>query len=232
MSDSESYLYDSAQVIAGTTAFSILAEVQSILAHTVFECSTAIPTLDSEVGSVAANIDSGILRASGRASLNLNSKADDTLTMLRPFSGSDPARLSISVDITVASYPNDLSVRYWRNEIHILSLPVDFRRIIALCLNSTRTIEKTLSNSSLLSCTPSAVAAVLGAIRTNLDGLMGSEGLNSSLGFNLRPALGCAVDFSLEVSQLGIKGPGGVFSVSAKQEGHATVRILNATMTG
>jgi hypothetical protein len=154
------------------------------------------------------------------------------MTMLKPFSGSDPTRLAISVGITVASYPNDLSVRYWRTENHVLSLPVDFRGIISLCLGSTRIIEETLSNSTVSSCTPKAVKAALGDIRTNLDDSPRSDGLYASLSFNLRPSFVCAVDFSWEVSQFGIKGPEGVFSVSAVQEGHATVRILNATMTG
>jgi hypothetical protein len=230
--DAESYLYDSAQVLTGTVALSILDNVQAILSKGVFDCSNARALVSEEVAGLSTSVNIGPLRVSELVSVSPDVKADDNLSMLSPFNGSGDGRLSLSLMVIASGDLSGAGVGFSKNDTHVLNLPVRFSEILAFCTDSVRVVGDYLSRTSVTNCTWDVIGPVASSVGANLAGDARRMGLTYSLSLQIESKTDCRVSFRSSVSQLGIEGPGGQFSVEAELGGLASIHVWHPAATG
>ncbi|MDA4121014.1 MAG: hypothetical protein OK404_01240 [Thaumarchaeota archaeon] len=230
--DAESRLYDSAQVLTGAVALSILDNTQAILSQGAFDCSNARALVSEEVAGLSTYVDNGPLKVSELVALSPDVKADDNLFLLSPFNGSGDGRLSLSLTVTASGELNGTGVGFSKSENHILNLPVRFSEILAFCTISARAVGDYLSRTSVTNCTWDAIGPAASAVGAGLAGDARRMGLTYSLSFQVESTPDCRVSFRSMVSQLGIEGPGGQFSVEAELGGLASIQVWHAAATG
>jgi hypothetical protein len=230
--DAESYLYDSAQVLTGTVALTILDGAQAILSQGLFDCSNARALVSEEVAGLSTSAVSGPLGVSELVSVGPDAKADDNLSMLSPFNGSGDGRLSLSLKVIASGDLNGAGVGFSKNENHVLNLPVRFSEILAFCTDSVHVVGDYLSRTSVTNCTGDAIGPAAFAVGASLAGDARRMGLTYSLSFQVESTTDCRVSFRSMVSQLGIDGPRGQFSVEAELGGLASIQVWHPAATG
>ena len=231
-SDAESYLNDSAQALTGTVALSILDTVQEILAQGVYDCSNGWARVSEQVAELSSYVDTGVLRVTELVSVSPDVKADDNLSMLAPFNGSGEGRLSLSLRVITAGGLAGARVWFSKDESHVLSLPVRFSEILAFCRDSVSTVGELLAKTSVTNCTRDSIGPAVSSVVGNLAVKARDQGLAYSLSFQVESNTICAVNFRSTVSQAGIQGPRGQFTVVAELEGSASVQVWHAAATG
>jgi hypothetical protein len=224
-SEAEVQTYDQAHLLSGVAALELLDRVQSFISLGQFQCSNMSEVIGSSIALLRSSATEGTLSVNETLSPGPTWRVDDNLTMLRPFNGSNPGDLSLSV-LTVESGGSPSSgVVLHRVEAHVMNLPVHIPTLVSFCLSSVRYLEDYLSNSSVSSCAVGTLDPLLAVPTSTLMGEAGALGMAYSLTYSFSTSGVCGLEFISHVSQLGVAGPLGEFDASVEQEASASVRL-------
>lgn len=224
--DEMSLVSDTAAVMAGTQALSLLGEMQSFLSSRVLPCNAAT----NLVSSVAESLRSSEREGEDIVSESIMAGGDlairDNLSMLRPFNGSSAGNLNFRVQVqSSGSYPAG-DVIYHRSETHSVTLPLSLAALTSFCEMSVKTIASMLSSTTFANCTAGSVRPLLATEDAILRAQAFNRGLESSLAYNITLATACTVNYVLRVSQSGVSGPLGPFSVRVEELGSAVLQVF------
>lgn len=224
--DAENSLSSDALVLGGVGAMNLLGTAQDYLATTGFNCATAVQSSMNMLASLYDVERTGRLTVVTSASLAPGVDENDNMSMLKPFDGSQSGYVDISLRISSSGSYTSPGVSLERTESHLVHLPVRLEALASICSMGVRTLEASLEGSRPSNCTTSAVAPILSRASAGPAGMASSAGFAFGVSYAMDDSVGCSVHFNLDISQNGIEGPHGSFSVRMQEGGFADLRLV------
>ena len=202
----------------GAAGTNILLREQALLESSLFDCGSASATVSGEIEGLAdtqASANLTVVTAAGPAS---QGPASDNLSMLAPFGGYFYGLVDTVLHEELKGAASPLGVSYAKNETHYVHLPVRMGEMASDCDQALSDIEDAVSNTSLPECTASAVNSVIAKAEGGSSSRAAGSGFQLAVDSALVGAAPCSVDVRVEVSQVGVVGPAGSFSVALRGE--------------
>jgi len=204
---------DDSVAFEGAGGTNVLLREQTLLESNVFDCRSAVATVSQDISDLKDVQASANLTLVTTASPALHGPASDNLSMLSPFSGYLEGFVNTALHDRLKGAAATLGVSYAKNETHYVHLPLRLGDMVSDCDQALSDAEGVVSNTTLSECTSSAVYPVIAAA----VGLSGSEAAGSGFQFGVHSVIirtePCSIDITVGVSQAGVAGPGGNFSV-------------------
>ena len=195
VSDAEDSLSDGAAVLMGAAGMNILLEAQGALAAGPLDCQTARGRTAAIVAGLSDFQDSGGITVASTARLVPDAFLSDNLSMV-----ATGESLSGAVGIS-------------RSEVHLVHIPVDIDRLSNDCVGALGAVARDLSSEVPANCTGGAADPLaLEAIRS-AAARVSADGFAFGFAYSVVPGAECSVKLQLDISQTGIVGPGGPFTV-------------------
>ena len=208
--DSVDRLGDEFQALAAAEGASALLGVQSTLASEPLPCSSAEATLAKAVGSLSEVQSSLGVTVSSQAALAGGVGAADNMSALRPFNGSVPGDLDVSLRVTGTGTAPGVTLS--RTETHYAHLGVRVDAAVLDCRALADAVEGALVGSAPSNCTYGAVRPIVqegaGAAASSAEG----DGFRAGVSFSVAGSGRCEVTFLVTLVQSEVQGPGGPFS--------------------
>jgi hypothetical protein len=224
----ESAAYDYSQVQSGAEALTLLGGVQSSLGHQALECTTASQELAATFARFSALVVYQGVTITERLSVGSPGPADDNMSILRPFNGSEPGWLAMDLAIGERGNFSAVGVVYSKSEVHVVSLPVLITKLLELCSDAVNALKSDLAGANFTSCEPAAIGALVARGAAPFQADASAAGFRFSTELTVDQTDGCTANLVSEVSQSDIPGPGGPFTVQVEQAYSVQVRISNS----
>jgi len=224
--DTEDSLSNGASVLAGVSAISLLGRAQDALAATTFICSTAVESTAKLIADLSdiERIDG--LTVITSASLAPSAPYNDNMSMVKPFDGSLAGYVDILLEIRAFGSSASAGVSLEKTEAHLVHLPVRLEAASSTCTAGVELLKASLEGSRPSNCTASAIGPILTRASSGPSAMAASAGLGFGIRYTIDGSTGCSVYFTLYISQNGIGGPHGAFSVRMQQAGVAYLRLV------
>lgn len=220
--DAEDSLTDGSLALEGAGAMNLLVKAQTSISSESLSCPTAVESVSSEIGALSDAQSAGNLSVSVTAKMAAGTSMNDNLTMLAPFNGSVAGDLDISLyTLAVGGFASD-GVSLFKNETHLVHLPMQLDVAAADCVSAVQNIAQAISSVTISNCTTSAIAPLMADASRGSASDAARDGFEFSLKFDLIGNAPCTVTYQLTIGQVGIQGPGGVFTVRMAEEGSAS----------
>lgn len=221
VSDAEDSLSDGAAVLMGAAGMNILLEAQGALAAGPLDCQTARGRTAAIVAGLSDFQDSGGITVASTARLVPDAFLSDNLSMVAPFNGSVLGGVDISISMVATGESLSGAVGISRSEVHLVHIPVDIDRLSNDCVGALGAVARDLSSEVPANCTGGAADPLaLEAIRS-AAARVSADGFAFGFAYSVVPGAECSVKLQLDISQTGIVGPGGPFTVRLVGEGVA-----------
>ena len=212
----EDSLAKNAHVLAAVGALDILGRAQDFLKTSSFTCDNAIASTTDLLASLDVIEQKDRLTVVTSASSAPSVSAFDNMSALKPFDGSIAGDVDISLNVRASGADPSSGVTVERAEVHQVHLPVRLEAASSECLSGAEFLKYSLENSKPSNCTDSEIRPIL----SKLSGVLSATAASAGFGFGLRYAIvhswGCFVYFDLFITQGGIDGPHGSFSVEMR----------------
>ena len=220
----EDSLSSDSHVLAAVGAADILGRAQDSLEKNTYTCGNAIDSTTSLLANLAV-----IERKDGVTVVTSASSAPsvttfDNMSAIKPFEGSIAGDVDISLKVRVSGAVPSSGVSIERNEIHQVHLPVHLEAAVSECVSGVETLKSALENSRPSNCTDEDISKILSKVSGTLSARAASAGFSFGVRYATFHSWGCFVYFDLRISQEGVEGPGGLFSVSVQQADFAYLR--------
>lgn len=220
----EDSLANDAHVLAAIGAVGILGRAQDFLGTTTFTCASAIESASSLLAGLAVMEQRDKLTVATSASSAPSVSAFDNMSALKPFDGSVSGQVDLTLSVrTSGAYPSS-GVSVERTEVHLVHLPVRLESAASECLSGVKVLKSSLENSSPSNCTDSEIRPTLSRVSTFLSATAASTGFGLSFRYAILHSWGCFVYFDLSITQEGVDGPHGSFSVVMQQADFAYLK--------
>ncbi len=220
-SDVENAFVDSAVALTGAGAADILMGVQSFLASRTFDCRDAVAQVSSWVNGTSASQKDGGITVDEWVQVAGAGPPQDNLTMLAPYNGFSQGGLDLALKTEAFGSDPGAGVSYAKNESHIVHLPVRLWAEAADCLQGVRYISEEIASENAANCTSSEVAPLMQAASQIPAGEASRDNFTFGLTYDFAYSGQCVVQFDVSLTQGGILGPGGTFSVAVQEAGSA-----------
>jgi hypothetical protein len=223
--EAEHLLWDSAAVSIGNVAFHLLAVAQGTLSSRPWGCNDAVGEASRWLAGLEGSLREASLTVYETLSLAAPATYTDNLSIMAPFDGSPRGSLSFLLQVNASGSSNSSAVSFARHDEHLLSLPVHLAAAAAICLDSEGSISSTLNSSAVTNCTRDAILSSVEAASSEPQANAASAGMALDVAFAQVAKNSCSIDFTVLVSQHGIEGPGGPFTVTVESAGSATLAV-------
>lgn len=217
-------LSDDAHILAAVGAVGILGRAQDFLEATTFTCASAIESTSNLLASLTIIEQKDKLTIATTASSAPSSSAFDNMSALKPFDGSVAGEVDISLNIRASSAYLSSGVSVERTEVHLVHLPVRLETAASDCVSGVEILKSSLENSRPSNCTDSDIRPILSSVTATLSATAASAGFGLGIGYAIVHSWGCFVYFDLHITQGGIDGPHGSFTVRMQQADFAYLR--------
>ncbi len=222
-SDAESYLYDRVQVMAGAEGITLLEQVQTLVSSRVFPCPGLPAAVASAVGMIQTSQTEGALTVNVSLTNGPNYTRSEDKGIYQPYNGSVRGSLNVFLTATELTTSSLFGVQFHESETSYLTLPARLSAIESYCEASISSIASDLGKVPTKGCNSTDISATTSAENQLLEQNAEAAGLASRISYSILGGPKCVVGYVLEVSQRGIAGPGGPFTLTA--EGGGTVLL-------
>jgi hypothetical protein len=214
----EDSLGDNAIAMVGAGATNLLEREQAFLDSVVLPCDRASALISSEVAGFADVQRSSDLTVWTSATMTNEGSATDDLSMVAPFNGLIPGDLDFAVRVVASGVDTAAGITYHRNETHFVHLPVRIQAAEADCLGAIRNVSAAVSDAAPPNCSATAIAPLLDEAIQGEASKASHDGFTLGFEFEVVKSIPCSVSLMISVDQLGIQGPGGLFSLRMREE--------------
>ncbi len=212
--NAESLLYAEGLVGAASTGLSLLASEQAAVAGTMFACQGAasqhLPTLaveyDAPAGLLA--VRSSVAPLDGAAGAQ-----EDNLSVLAPYAGVKEGSIGFAFNFSISAGPYD-GVSYHRSELHYVGLPGNLSLVQSFCRRASSLLLSAAAGQG--PCNASGVQREASLAVAAISADARTEGLVVDATTATNP-VSCLMSVAVVVTQSGLMGPGGQFSLSAEE---------------
>lgn len=229
--DAEDSMRVAFAVLSSAEASDALAAVQSLLSAGPMQCPSVTRVLSQEVAGVSESESAGGLSVSAAASLWSGGASGDNLTSVSPFQGAEPGALNLAVAIRAKGGVPAEGVSYSKVETHLVHLPVRLNQEVAECEGAASLLARSVEGTPM-NCTEDAVSPLMDRLGRALVSAASADGFRLALAYSFGGAQICTVRFRILVTEPGVQGPAGPFSVSVMEEGDATFAPPAQTQRG
>jgi hypothetical protein len=209
---------DDGLAFEGVAGTNVLLTEQAFLESNVLQCGSALATVSGEINGLTDSQASANLTVVTGASQPSQGPALDNLSMLAPFGGFVGGVVDTALHEEMKGDAATLGVSYAKNETHYVHLPVRIADMTSDCDSALSDARRVASAATPPQCAPPAVYHVI----AEAVGAVGSKAIGSGLRLAVNSTIvgtaPCSVDVTVEVSQAGIAGPGGIFGVNLRGE--------------
>lgn len=223
--NSESDLGDTAVVLAGSQSLGILLSLQDMLASKPHQCPTVLEQVKRFVGTVDLSGTQDGISVEESAVVVGGAVLPDNFSIIWPFNGSFPGGINLDVKVAWTGTSPLGDVSYHKTEVHRENLPVLLNLTASFCEASAAEIRSLLEGNPFPTCDASTIGLPIVALGEALRSRAAAEDLEFTVSYQVISSPGCYVDFTLRVTQNGVLGPGGAFTVGLEEETVVTVRI-------
>jgi hypothetical protein len=223
--NSESLLADTATVLGGTKALSLLDNLQSFLSSRTFQCTSALQDFWNYTSSLSASGNEDGVSVNETLTPGQDFSKDDNFSILKPFNGSYAGAINVNLVVRWSGVSPLRDVTYSKAEIHHLHLPVGLDLMTAFCNVSVGLVRTLLENQTYAACDYPALEPSLGVLENALQSQASVKGLAFSLEYQVESSHRCLVNFVCIVEQLDVAGPAGAFNVRVEQDETESLRV-------
>jgi hypothetical protein len=223
-SEAEDSLSNGALVLAGVGATNLLGRTQDFLAATAFNCATALESSANLIAGLSDIEQNDRITVVTSAALAPSANADDNMSMVKPYNGSLGGDVDIVLGVRASGSYASAGVSLERTESHLVHLPVRLEAAASVCAAGVEMLRGFLEGSRPSNCTSSALGPILSEASAGPSSMAASAGFGFGVRYAIDDSRGCAVYFNVYISQDGIDGPHGSFSVRMQQAGLAYLR--------
>ena len=215
-------LNDGAQISASVYGLRLLDQAQGLLGSRAWQCSTAMSSIREGISSFVSSDDEASGPIHGNATVIQGSDLVDDLPLERPFNGSMPGYFTIELDLK-ASETGAGGVSYHASQHELLSIPARLTSLISLCESSILVVKTAILNP-FAGCNESLLRAEVSDAVAPLVKEASSQGLRLSVSLSVNGGSRCSLWIVASVSQSGIQGPDGTFTLRVEQEERLSVQ--------
>lgn len=216
-------LNDGAQISASVYGLRLLDQAQGLLGSRAWQCSTAVSSIREGISSFVSSDDEASGSIHGNATVIQGSDLVDDLPLERPFNGSVPGYFTIELDLQ-ASETGAGGVSYHASQHELLNIPARLTSLISLCESSVLVVKKTVILNPFDGCNESLLRAEISDAVAPLVKEASSQGLRLSVSLSVNGGSLCSLWIVASVSQSGIQGPDGTFTLRVEQEERLNVQ--------
>lgn len=220
----EDSLSNDAHVLAAVGAAGILGRAQDFLETITFTCANAIESTTNLLASLDVMEQKDRLTVGTSASSAPSASAFDNMSALKPFDGSIAGDFDILLNVRASGADPSSGVTLERTEVHLVHLPVRLEAAASECVSGVEFLKSSLENSRPSNCTDSDIRPILSSATATLSATAASAGFGFGFRYAILHSWGCFVYFDLYITQGGIEGPHGSFSVGMQQADFAYLR--------
>ena len=221
----EDSLSKDAQVLAAVGAVGLLGSTQYFLGGASFNCATATEDTANQLASLYDIQRRNGLTVMSTASWAPSVSVYDNMSMVKPFDGSVAGFVDILVKITASGASLSSGVFLERSEFHLVHLPVRLVAAVSVCTTAVDVLKSSLEGSRPSNCTGSAIGPIMSRAIAGLSSMVASGGFGMSIKYAVVYSGGCFVYFDVNISQDGVEGPLGLFSLRVQEADFAYVRL-------
>ncbi len=220
----EDSLSNDAHVLAAVGAMGVLGRAQDFLGGSTLNCATAIDYTASELARLTDIERKDRLTVMTSASWAPSESVYDNMSMVKPFDGSVAGDIDILLKTRASGAYISSGVVLDRTESHLVHLPVRLEAAATTCVSGVEILKTSLENSRPSNCTDSAIRPILSKESAILSAIAASAGFGLGISYAIIHSWGCFVYFDVHITQGGIEGPHGYFSVGMQQADFAYLR--------
>ncbi len=220
----EDSLSNDAHVLVAVGVLGVLGKAQDFLGRSTFNCATAIENSANQLASLTDIERKDRLTVTTSASWAPSESLYDNMSMLQPFDGSVAGDIDILMKTRASGAYLSSEVTLDRTESHLVHLPVRLEAAVFACLSGVEILKSSLENSRPSNCTDSVIGPILHKASAVPSALAASEGFGFGIRYAIIHSWGCFVYFDVNISQEGIEGPNGSFSVMIQEADFAYLR--------
>lgn len=207
-------------VLSAAAASDALATVQGWLSAGPLRCAAAAQAISNEVAGVRVSEDSGGVSVSATAAVWTGSASADNLTSVAPFEGAERGVLDLAITISASGGSPD-GVSYSKVETHLVHLPARPSQEAADCQGAAALLASSIEGTPVANCTAGVVSPLVDRLGAALASAASKDGFRLALAYSFGPTSACTVWFRMLVTQPGVQGPAGQFSVAMEENGSA-----------
>jgi hypothetical protein len=201
--------------LGGAEGANVLIAVQGFLTSRPLPCSDALPEVASFVGTLRGLQGSGGLTVASSAELAQG--AGGNVTALGQFGGFVPGDLDVALRLSgQGAAPG---VRFNLTETSGAHLRVRIYEAVQECADDVASVEGALSGQRPAVCTDPGVAPLVGEAARGAESAASASGFGFEVSYRAVQMGGCALDFQIILTQSGVQGPAGAFTVRFEQGG-------------
>jgi hypothetical protein len=224
--DAEDSAADAFRVMELTGAANVLYTLQNALSASPLACPTANRTVAAAIVSASYSQRSGnmsVVIQGGPAGI---SGGADNLTALAPLDGGVTGDVNIALHVwgSGGAFPG---VSFSRTEVHVVHLGVRVPAAVSDCEAAFRAVSGALQGSDPVSCSYGAVGEIVDAAAGSPGARARRDGFSFSVSYSVADSSGCSVAYSVRLSQAGVEGVGGEFSVYFEESGQVSLTPLS-----
>ncbi|HEV2226329.1 MAG TPA: hypothetical protein VGR56_05935 [Nitrososphaerales archaeon] len=220
----EDSLSNEAHVLAAVGAVGILGRAQDFLKAITFTCANAIESTSNLLASLSVIEQKDKLTVGTTASSAPSVAAFDNMSAIKPFDGSVSGDVDILLNIRASGADPPSGVAVERTEFHLVHLPVRLGAAASECASDVEILKSSLENSRPSNCTDSEIRPILSRVSATLSARAASAGFGLGVMYAIFHSWGCFVYFDLSITQGGIAGPHGSFSLRMQQADFAYLK--------
>ncbi|HEV2138240.1 MAG TPA: hypothetical protein VGR53_05315 [Nitrososphaerales archaeon] len=220
----ENSLANDAHVLAAVGALGILGRAQDFLEAVTFTCANAIESTANQLASLAVIEQKDKLTVVTSASPAPSVSAFDNMSAVQPFDGSVAGYVDILLNVHASGAYLSSGVTLERTEVHLVHLPVRLEAAASECISGVEILKSSLENSRPSNCTDSEIRPILSKVIATLSATAASAGFGFGISYAVVHSWGCFVYFDLFITQRGVEGPNGSFSLGMQQADFAFLR--------
>ena len=221
----EDSLSNDAYVLAAVGAVGLLERAQYFFGGSVFNCASAVEDTVNHLASLNDIERNEKLTLMISASWAPSVSVYDNMSMVKPFDGSVAGYVDIRLKTSASGAYLSSGVSLERTEFHVVHLPVRLEAAVSVCTTGVEMLKSSLEGSRPSNCTVSAIGPIMSRAIAELSSMVSAAGFGASIRYAVVHSGGCFVYFDVSISQDGVEGPHGLFSLRMQQADFAYVRL-------
>ncbi len=217
--DGEHKIQATFTVQSGAAALDLLDRVQDYLNSRVLDCDSYWRTLSAGLGNITESRTFDNLNVSESLSpvWTMSARADN-MSLLSPFNGEVRNGTNFSLKISASGSTPTHAVSFRKTETHYANLPLDLSHLAGLC-NQASNLARTYLNGNIPeNCTSSTLPPIFDRVQSLLQYNLGSGSIDFTLNYSLKTSSPCSVAYVVNVTQWGVLGPEGDFTLRLRAE--------------
>jgi hypothetical protein len=219
LADAENSLYNEASILKWAAMINALDRFQSsIVTASPLPCATAESALSSLATSSNVTSRDGAISAVLSASLGQDQSVAANDIALMPFDGAVAGDLNLILTANISAQGPGDAFEYSTTDVEPVHIPVHADKVVSMCLDAGRAIAATLSGLGQGICNFTTVSSSLSSLIASLKSAALHSGLVLSIVYHVsQGATDCGAGFYVDVEELAVPGPLGLFTFASEQ---------------